>query len=77
MARTLAALVRRRKTTFKQAVNDALRAGLGLDSPPARRGRFVVVPHGGGFGAGVDPRKLNQLAGELEDEATLSSLARR
>ncbi|HAB19458.1 MAG TPA: antitoxin [Verrucomicrobiota bacterium] len=77
VARSLTALVRRRKMTFKQTVNDALRTGLGLQTARRPRGRFVVKAHAGGFKAGLDPYKLNHLTTELEDEATLRAMARR
>lgn len=77
VARTLSAVVRRRNTTFNQAVNDALRAGLGLQSAPRPAERFVVKPHSGGFKAGLDPSKLGDLAAQLEDEATLRAIARQ
>ena len=52
---------------FKQVVNDTLRRGM---SPAAREERpiFRVKPLQGGFRAGVDPLKLNQLNDELETE---------
>ena len=50
---------------FKQIVNDALRRGL---SPAIGEDRaaYTVRPLSGGFRAGVDPFKLNQLNDELE-----------
>lgn len=50
---------------FKQIVNDALRRGL---APSTREDRatYTVRPLPGGFRAGVDPFKLNQLNDELE-----------
>lgn len=71
VARELQAEVRRRRTTFKEAVNSALRAGLGLESARKTEPTFVVKPHRGGWLPGIDPRKLGQLAAELEDEAAL------
>ena len=52
---------------FKQMVNDTLRRGM---SPALREDRpvFRVTPLRGGFRAGVDPLKLNQLNDELETE---------
>lgn len=53
---------------FKRALNDALRAGLadveGDDEPPfeLRTRPLVLRP-------GIDPTRLNALAGELEDES--------
>lgn len=78
VARTLRAAVQRRGVSFKEAVNDALRAGLGMEGATRRpRARFVVTPHAGGLKAGIDPRKLGKLAAELEDRATLQSLTGR
>ena len=77
VARTLKSVVRVRKESFKKAVNDALRVGLGLQKKRVGRRRFVVKPHRGGFLAGVDPHKLSKLAAELEDEATLAAVLPR
>ena len=77
VARALKTMGRARKTSFKEVVNDALRAGLGLKKKRATRQRFVVKPHRGGFLPGVDPHKLSKLAAELEDEATLATLLPR
>lgn len=56
-----------RKLTLKDAVNQALRAG--LDIEPERQGvTFRVEPHSFGFKPGVDLDKLGQLADELEAE---------
>ncbi len=53
---------------FKRTLNDALRAGLadveGDDEP-----RFEVRARPLGLRPGIDPTRLNSLAGELEDEA--------
>ncbi len=67
VSRTLKAVVQRRKVTFKEAVNHALRAGLRMDVVRGPREAFVVKPHSGGFKPGIDPHKLNKLAAELED----------
>jgi hypothetical protein len=77
VARTLKAEVRRGRVTFKEAVNRALRAGLGLEVRRGPRARFVVRPHSGGFMAGIDPHKLNRLADELEDDAVLEQVRRQ
>lgn len=44
-----------RKITFKQAVNEALRAGL-RETEPAPRPRFKVEPYPFRFKPGIDPQ---------------------
>jgi len=61
--------MRERGLTFKQAVNEAIRAGLSPAVPPGRR--YTVTRRLGP--ARVDVVKALRLAGELENEA----LARR
>ncbi len=74
VAHQLRELVRRRGATFKEVVNDTLRAGLqrGQKSaaglPP-----FRVVPKACGFRGEVDVLRLNQLTDELEGERLLSN----
>ncbi|MGE4182468.1 MAG: antitoxin [Limisphaerales bacterium] len=78
VARELKAEVRRRRITIKEAVNSALRAGLGLNRARGPQAAFVVKSHqGGGWLPGIDPRKLNKLAAELEDEGALGDSRRR
>lgn len=60
----------------KRVVNDALRRGLGLVAAPAGGSRFVVTPHSFGLAPGIDRDRLNQLADQLEAEATLQRLRR-
>jgi hypothetical protein len=59
------------KVSLKQVVNERLRAGYGI-----RRNKkmpeFVVEPHQSAYRAGIDRRKLNQLADELEAESFAS-----
>ena len=66
--------IRRTGKTFKAAVNDALRAGLGGAGRRPKTKRFVVEPFDAGLRPGIDPTRLNQLADELEVEATLRTL---
>ena len=65
IADSLKELARLLNKPFKQIVNDALRRGL---SPAIGEDRaaYTVRPLAGGFRAGVDPFKLNQLNDELE-----------
>ena len=63
------------KLTLKDAVNQALRAGLAEDEA-RRRVRFKVEPQALGFKAGIDPDKLNQLVDQLEVEEFARKLRR-
>lgn len=64
------------KVSLKQVVNERLRAGYGI-----RRNKkmpeFVVEPHQSAYRAGIDRRKMNQLADELEAESFASKAAPR
>jgi hypothetical protein len=60
----LRAVMRERGVTFKAAINDALRAGLGAPAPQVRPFRVKSAPLGARFN--VD--KALTIAGELEDE---------
>ncbi len=53
------------KRLLKIIINEALKRGLGLESPP-RREPYRVTPHSSRFLAGIDVGKLNQLADEIE-----------
>lgn len=77
----LAGLLKRRAresgVSFKDAVNRAIRAGLGEDAAKTRRTSAPkTTPHSFGFKAGVDLDKLGQLADELEVEAIAASLGK-
>ena len=76
VARTLEALVRRRKTTLKETVNDLLRAGLGLRNgrTPAR---FLVKSPSNQSKNTSRTYGATDLATELDDEAVLASMLRR
>jgi hypothetical protein len=59
--------VRRRRATFKQVVNDAIRQGL---RPARRRKRRYRAPvFHAELAPGVDPAGFNRLADDLEAEA--------
>lgn len=64
-----------RKLTLKEAINQALRAGLASDQPKTRL-RFRVEPHAFEFKPGIDPDKLNQLTDELDAEEFSRKLRR-
>jgi hypothetical protein len=77
----LAGLLRKRAREqgipFKEAVNRAIRTGLGEAAKPRRGPVPKTIPHSFGFRPGIDLDKLNQLADELEAEAFAASLERR
>jgi len=65
---------------FREAVNRAIRAGLGEAGSARRHPAPKTIPHSFGFKPGIDLDKLGQLADELEAEAfaeTLHDSARR
>lgn len=64
-----------KKSTLKQVVNEALRAGLSA-TEKERRVRFRVEPHSFGFKPGIDTNKLNQLLDDLEAEEFLKKMSR-
>ncbi len=63
----------KRRTSFKQVVNDALRESL---KPPARDNE-LLAPRAMGLAPGIDPRRLAELAGEMEADAYLAVEERR
>ncbi len=76
VAHRLRELTRLTGASFKQPVNETLRAGLqGAQKPAPPLPPFRVTPKAGGFRSGVDVLRLNQLNDELESEALLHELA--
>jgi hypothetical protein len=72
VAEQLKALARRRNSSFKAALNDAVRAGLAAERGGSRpykmpTGKLGVRP-------GIDLTKALQLAYELEDEEIIRKL---
>jgi hypothetical protein len=63
----LRAAMRERGVSFKVAVNDAVRAGLGGTASPARRFRMKTAP----LGLRINIDKALTIAGEMEDEEIL------
>ncbi len=59
------------KQSLKQVVNESLRIGLGLKRNPPKR-PYKIIAHHSPYRPGIDRAKLNQLADEMEVEATLS-----
>jgi hypothetical protein len=67
VARKLQEAARRRRTSFKQIVNETLRAGLASGRRPREKERrFHVEAAHCGLSPGVDYGKLNQLLDELD-----------
>ncbi len=65
LAADLKEKARRERKSFKAVVNESIRSGL-YSHGRAGGEQFTVQPHRRGFRAGVDLRRLNQLADELE-----------
>lgn len=66
VAQKLKARSLEQKTTFKQVVNEAIRRG--LKTPERARKAFRVTSYSMGLRPGIDPDKLNRLAGELDTD---------
>ena len=54
------------RLSFKQALNAAVRAGLGGKSVTARATRFTVKARPLGLRSGIDPGSFNKLADDLD-----------
>lgn len=62
--------MQRRRLSFKDALNQAIRVGLSRSTDPqSDETPFIVRARQMGLRAGVDAGRLNQLADELEAEA--------
>ncbi|MYB15090.1 MAG: DUF2191 domain-containing protein [Rhodospirillaceae bacterium] len=68
--------IRRTGRSMKAVVNDALRAGLGVEGEPRRAPRYAVEAHAFGFRPGVDVDRLNRLVDEIEAEHIARQLDR-
>lgn len=66
--------VHRRRTTFKQVVNEAIRRG--LRGPPRRAKKYRAPVFAAELAPGVDPAGLNRLADDLEADAFASPRTR-
>jgi plasmid stability protein len=63
--------------SFKEVVNETLRAGLAASGNlTLKRSAFKVVARPLGLKAGYDPDKMNQLVDELEVEDYLRKMAK-
>lgn len=68
VAAKLKELAHRRRSSFKDTLNDVIRKGLTSQAIVGPVERFVVEPHSGGFRPGIDPSKLNELLDDLDVE---------
>ena len=75
VAARLNRMVRERGVPFKTVINDALRAGLGVERLERRRDRERTTSLG--VRPGVDLTKALQLADALEDEESVRKLSMR
>jgi hypothetical protein len=66
----------RQRTSFKTALNDALRRGLTAQSPSPSE-PYEVRPHQLGLRPALDFSKANQLLDDLEVEEFIDATARR
>lgn len=66
-------LAHRQRKSFKQVVNEILRAGLtGATATSKKKKRFRVKAMACGFRAGIDVAKLNQVVDDLDAEQFLA-----
>ena len=72
--RLLKATAHQRGKSFKVVLNEAVRQSLGRKKPSPVKALLPAVPMG--LRVGIDPRRLNQIADDLEAEAFLSSTRR-
>lgn len=68
--------IRRTGRSMKAVVNDALRAGLGIEGEPPGAPHYTVEPHAFGFKPGADTDRFNRLSDELEAEEITRQLDR-
>ncbi len=64
--------MQRRRQSFKEALNQAIRNGLADAAAAAPEARFKVRARPMGLRTGIDPGRLNQFADETEVDAFLA-----
>jgi hypothetical protein len=74
--RLLRDAMHRYRRSFKDALNEAVRTGLGGHDPAKKGLPFIVKARPLGLRAGIDPAGFNNLADELEVEAYLKKVGR-
>lgn len=68
VAERLERVARRSGKSFKAAVNEALRIGLGMTGKSIEPPPFQIRSFVNGLQPGIDPDKMNQLLDQLEAE---------
>lgn len=63
--------MQRRRQSFKEALNQAIRNGL-IEGKGAREGRFKTRARPMGLRTSLDPARLNQFADDMEVDAFLA-----
>jgi hypothetical protein len=77
VAAKLQEFARRKRVSFKEAVNTVLRRGfVAPEMRRARTRRFRVAVFTSPFRTGIDPLRLNQLSDELEAEESAARMRR-
>jgi hypothetical protein len=76
LAKKVKALAHRRGQSFKETLNQLIRRGLMSPARQDAQAKYTVQPHAGGFRAGIDPGKLNQLVDQLEVEDFIAEAQR-
>ena len=74
--RLLRNAMHRSRKSFKETLNEAVRAGLSEKSSQPKRAPFVVKARPMGLRPGIDPTSLNKLVDELEVDAFLEKDAK-
>ncbi|MBP8181119.1 MAG: antitoxin [Acidimicrobiia bacterium] len=74
VARLIADAVHRDRRTMKEVVNTALRRGLLPDAERAK-GEAEVPVHSSPVCGGLDSARLNQLADEVDDDASIAAMS--
>ena len=62
----------KRRKSFKETLNDAIRTGLGATPLPKNRPRFAIKARPMGLRPGIDPTGLNKLADDLEADGIVA-----
>ena len=75
--RLLRIAMHKRRKSFKETLNDAIRTGLGATPLPKNRPRFVIKARPMGLRPGIDPAGLNKQADDLETDGIVGKVRDR